>query len=518
MKKEKQNLFAGIFLLVFICAALFSVSVHAQNLQAPSAVGTFDELKTWLQENQSVGGTVALTQDIMVPAGETFEYANGRYRKEVTIQTQGHTIYVEGSVDLWPFLTIVGDGSQNEIFHVSPGGELRLVSISLDAGEGGIAIVQEEGSFLIYASEEGMGLPAFSCIGQIVSPQTVTAAAEWQYNLAKLPVVRIPAGETFSEDLLPETVLAKVNRDYGEEEEVPVIWDSETFPTQESRAIISGKFAEGYAAFDRAVPKCLVVWESVSEPFFLNVYLEHITPWYDLVYMYGETPQAGEVRIEASDDGETWEEITQTEGYEPIVAEENENLVWMLSYPKLDSAVECPRYYRMMQMQADGTPVYSDAVTLTDDLIFTGADIEGGRGGETSPNEGSNQLPEEEVPMPESQQNVSDESSEPSTATEVWGSEASVPEKSTQQSQPEIESYSGNDEKNPEALEEPLSSQSEEYEPQTDTSVSFDSEQVDSDSEFVRSEWQIAIGICLIIAIMTVSVGSSIYLRRNRNQ
>lgn len=398
-----------------------------------------------------------------------------------------------------------------------------MVSISLDAGEDGIAIVQEEGSFLIYASEEGMGLPVFSCIGQIISPQTVTAAAEWQYNLAKLPVVRIPAEETFSEELLPETVLAKVNRDYGEEEEeVPVIWDPETFPTQENRALISGNFAEGYTAFDRAVPKCLVVWESASEPFFLNVYLEHATSWYDIVYMYGETPQAGEVRIEASNDGETWEEITQTEGYEPIVTEENGNLVWMLSYPQLEPATECPRYYRMMQIQADGTPVYSDTVMLTDGLVFTASDIEGGRGGETSPNEGSNQLPEEEVSVPESEQDVSDESSEPSAATEVWKSEATVPEKSTQQSQPETGGYSGNDEKISEALEEPISSylasRSEEDEPQTDMPILSDSKQVNSDSEFVRSEWQIAIGISLIIAILAVSVGTSIYLRRNRNQ
>lgn len=194
----------------------------------------------------------------------------------------------------------------------------------------------------------------------------------------------------------------------------------------------------------------------------------------------------------------------------------------MLSYPQLEPATECPRYYRMMQIQADGTPVYSDTVMLTDGLVFTASDIEGGRGGETSPNEGSNQLPEEEVSIPESEQDVSDESSEPSAATEVWKSEATVPEKSTQQSQPETGGYSGNDEKISEALEEPISSylvsRSEEDEPQTDMPILSDSKQVDSDSEFVRSEWQIAIGISLIIAILAVSVGTSIYLRRNRNQ
>lgn len=513
MKRYTQYLFAGIFLLVFMCSALLTLSVHAQDIQAPSQVSTFDELKAWLQENQSTGGTVALTQDLTVPAGETYEYLNARYRKEVTIQTQGHTIYVEGCLDFWPFLTIVGDGSQNELFHVCPGGELRLTSISLDAGEDGVAIVQEEGSFLIYGSEVDMGLPEFSCIGQIISPQTVTAAADWYDSLERLPVVRVPAGESFSEDLLPETVLAKVNRDHSDcEEKIPVVWDSETFPAEENRTLVSGTFDETYAAFGEAVPKCLVVWESASEPFFLNVYLERVPQRYDVVYMYAETSLSGEVRIQFSEDGETWQDITGTDGYEPIEASESETLSWILFYPQTEPVAEMPRYYRLMQLGTDGTPAYSDIVELSDDLIFTAADIDGGRGGETSPNEGDDQLPETEIPASEPE-NIT---SEPQIESGSLEMQIAVPEKSSLQSQPETSGSSEDTEKNLDSLEGTVSSQPQENQPQVYTPNVSGSEQVDSES--ISPQLQIAVGISVIIAILAVSVGTSVYLRKNRNE
>lgn len=116
----------------------------------------------------STGGTIVLTSDITVPASESFTYTNGRYRKEVVVETMGHTIRVEGSLVLWPYLTVRGKDSQKELFHVYPGGELRLVSICLDAGENGTAVIQENGSFFMYGSEEEMCLPEFSCTGAIL--------------------------------------------------------------------------------------------------------------------------------------------------------------------------------------------------------------------------------------------------------------------------------------------------------------------------------------------------------------
>lgn len=388
---------AGIMAVLSIFFSSAVTDAHALgDGEQPAEAASFEELKTWLGDNMSTGGTIALTQDITVPAGESYTYINGRYRQEITIETQGHTIYIEGYLELWPYLTIRGDGSQQELLHVCPGGELWLTSVSIDAGENGVAILQEEGSFFLYSSEESMGLPPFSCTGQIISSQTITAATYWQYDFEKLPIIRIPEGGEFTPDMLPETVLALVNRDHGQsEEEVPVIWDESTFPSAQERTIVQGCFTEDYTQYGDSAPKCLVVWESEENPFFLNVYLEQATARYDMVFIYGEAPQAGTVSIQSSDDGETWTEITGTDGYEPITAGPDEELTWILSYSQADPGVERPRYYRMVLLLEDGTEYYSEALELTKDFFFTGADIEGGRGGETSPGEGEDQLPDD---------------------------------------------------------------------------------------------------------------------------
>lgn len=382
----------------------FVTYAQTQDVEKCIEVSSFDEFTSSLNQIQSTGGTVVLTQDITVPAEESYVYINARYRKEVVIETKGHTINVEGYLELWPFLTIRGNGSQKELFHVYPGGELWLTGICLDAGENGIAVIQEEGSFLTYGSEESMDFPAFSCTGQIISSQTMTAAAYWRYHCEKLPIVCVPEGTDFTADMLPDQILSIVNRDHQEyEEQVPVVWDETTFPTEHERTLVQGKFAEGYSQYKVYMPRCLIIWESDTSPFFLNVYLESATQWCDTVFMHGESLQPGTVSIQSSDDGEAWTDILGTDGYAPVKVTENESFSWILSYDQLDSSQERPRYYRLLQTLDDGTELYSEALELGDDLIFTAANIEGGRGGETSPNEGENQLPDDMPEMDETE-------------------------------------------------------------------------------------------------------------------
>ena len=422
--------------LLSIFIAFFSffsccINVQAEDGESYTEVSSYDEFTSSLDQMQAAGGTVVLTQDITVPAEESYVYINARYRNEVVIEANGHTIYVEGYLELWPFLTIYGDGGQKELFHVSPGGDLRLVSVCLDAGENGVAVVQEEGSFLVYGSEEDMGLPAFSCTGQIISSSTITAAADWRYNCERLPVVRIPDGADFTTDMLPDKVLSIVNRDHQEyEEEVPVVWEEATFPTEHERALVQGKFAQGYSQYEDYMPQCLVIWESDTSPFFLNVYLESATSWSDMVFMYGESPRPGTVYIQSSDDGETWTDIAGTDGYAPVEAEEDGSFFWILSYDRSEPAQERPKYYRLLQVSDDGTELYSAALELNDGLIFTAADIEGGRGGETSPNEGENQLPNSIQKPQNGNEALLPESSEPS-------SESSRPESDIEAAAPE---------------------------------------------------------------------------------
>lgn len=400
----RDQKFIIICLMCFFIAFYSPFISYAQDEEKRVEVSTFDEFTSSLNQIQSTGGTIVLTQDITVPAQESYTYNNGRYQKEVVIETNGHTISVEGYLELWPYLTICGDGSQKELFHVYPGGELQFVSICLDAGENGIAVIQEKGSFLIYISEENMGLPAFSCTGQIISSKTTTAAAYWWYHCEELPIVCIPAGADFTVDMLPDQVLSVVNRDHQKyEEEVSVVWDETTFPTEHERTLVRGGFVDGYSQFENYVPQCLIIWESDTSPFFLNVYLESITQWNNMVFMYGQSPQPGTIYIQSSDDGENWAEISGTDDYAPVEVKKDANFSWILFYDQSDSAQKRPRYYRLLQILDDGTKLYSDALELNDDLIFTVADIEGGRGGETSPNEGEDQLTNHMPDMPETE-------------------------------------------------------------------------------------------------------------------
>lgn len=522
------------YLLSLFVAFFYPLISFAQTQEEENyvEVSSFDEFTSSLSQMQSTGGTIVLTQDITVPAEASYTYNNGRYRKEVVIETGGHTIYVEGYLNFWPFLTIRGDGSQKELIHVYPGGELHLVSICLDAGENGIAIVQEEGSFLTYTSEESMGLPAFSCIGQIISSQTMTAAAYWRYNCEKLPIIRVPAGADFTADMLPSKVLSIVSRDHQEyEEEVPVVWDETTFPTEHKRTLVRGTFADGYSQYEDYVPQCLVIWESDTSPFFLNVYLKSATQWYDMVFMYGESPQQGTICIQSSDDGETWTEITGTDGYSPVAAEENDGFVWILSYDRSEPTEERPQYYRLLQILDNGTELYSDALELSDTFIFTAADIEGGRGGETSPNEGENQLPNEGIGSEESEQSPSLGSSDTSQEQQPDDTESQESEQTVNKvERPEGHSIdeSAEETSGPHVTPTPDSTSSlpdnnstgvqmeegEETAPESDAAeesepVKSDSEQADDTNSAER-----VIGIAIVICILAGSVIFSVVKRK----
>lgn len=489
-----------VFFLPFISDAQNDEEVCA-------VVSSFDEFISSLDQMMRTGGTIALNADITVPASETYTYINGRYKKEVLIETGGHTIYVEGSLSFWPYLTIRGNDYQKELFHVYPGGELRLVSVCLDAGESGTAVVQEEGAFFMYGSEEGMGLPEFSCTGSIRFAERMTAAAYWRYNCEKLPILRVPYGQEFTADMLPDKVMSLVNRDHTEyEEEVPVIWDYATFPDKHERTLIQGKFADGYSQYRDYAPVCLVVWESDTYPFFLNVYLESATQKYDMVFMYGQAPQSGIVHIQASDTGEKWEDIAGTEGYTPIEVKQNESFFWLLSYNKMEPGGERPKYYRLRQILDDGTELYSEALELNGQFLFTGADIEGGRGGELSPDEGENQLTEAENADKISEENQSAISSD-------LGADIGLENSSDSKDLPNMDGGSTSEDSSSAVWEKENEGKVQDLD-SSEEIVAIESENVPSDN---TGGIEKIIGTGIVICILVGTVTFFIFVRKNHS-
>lgn len=495
---------------------LFSPCLFALAQQETSPVyeaADFDELKATLSQIQSVGGTIRLTDDILIPEEENYTFINGRYQKEITIETGGHTVFVQGTLTLWPYLTICGDHTEQELFHVSPGGELHLVSICIDAGESGTAVVQEEGSFFTYGSNEG--LPEFSCIGRIAQAPTITAAAYWKYNCEQLPLIRVPEGTDFSADMLPETVLALVNRNHGQsEEEVPVEWNEASFPDGHIRTLVTGSFPEEYSQYKDSAPQCLIVWESDTSPFFLHAYME-TTMSYDIVYVYAETPLDGNIYLLSSDDGEQWNEITGTDGYEPLLTNTTDELSWILFYPNSEPVMEHPRYYRMLQVLDDGTERYSDILELNDSCFFTGSSIEGGRGGETSPNEGENQLPDIET-EPESPSTLSED--EPTSSFEENSSSlSSAAAPSSSDAETNLSSASGNtvlsDKEETGSSDEETSGLQPDQSRQNSSAVRSDTD-TSLSSAIHSKQYQTAAGIGAIVCILAGFIFISVRQRK----
>ena len=90
----QHDRFIIVCLLSFLIAFFSPLVSYAQEEENRAEVSSFYELTESLNQKQSTGGTVVLTQDITVPAGEYYTYNNGRYRKEVVIETDGHTVYM----------------------------------------------------------------------------------------------------------------------------------------------------------------------------------------------------------------------------------------------------------------------------------------------------------------------------------------------------------------------------------------------------------------------------------------
>lgn len=378
--------------LVLICGFIFFfTSVKAEE---PDTVATFRELSQWLDSHMVSGGQVTLGSDITVPADERYVYNTGLTKGEVKILTGGHTIYVEGELELWPYLVIEGDGSRGELLHVREGGSLNLISVTLDAGEGGTAIIQDEGSYLAYGDDENLDIPQFVCTGEILDSDRITAAAYSWLDAGELPVVRVPEGEDFTADMLPDTVQAKTDREnvycY---EDLEVFWDKTDFPDKKKRTIISGTFSQEYAQYREYSPRCLVVWESETTPYFLNVYIQS-SGYGEELFFEAVSPQPGLVHITGSEDGETWTELDGEEAlyYEPReVAEAGEEIWWQIHYAASQGEGDTSRmkYYRMELELEDGTVLCSEALELGENDIYGSSDIGGGRGGETSPSEGA---------------------------------------------------------------------------------------------------------------------------------
>ncbi|HJA67802.1 hypothetical protein B5F07_11160 [Lachnoclostridium sp. An169] len=377
-----RYIIAGSILFVLALGGLFPTAVRGEET---GRVSSFEELCQWIDEHITTGGIVTLTDNITVPEDESYTYLNAIYRKEIIIRPEGYTIYVEGTLELWPYLSVHGAGGEEGVFCVRSGGTLLLTSISIDTGsEENTAVLQENGAVLKYGEDTALGLPEFSCVGKIVSAEKITVSAVSAYSYEKIPVVTVPEGTACTPRMLPEYVTAYVWEN-GEEvlTELPVTWNTAELPERGSRGEVTGRFGETYEAYRSGNPLCLVVTASESRPYFLHCYASEYGGSTTLVF-YAVLPGEGEYWLCGSDNGEDWTRIEKS-GEQLETGE----VSWLISY--LDG--EQPFHYYAVSRDQGGEILYSDILEFTENSVFAAADIDGGRGGETSPVEGENLFP-----------------------------------------------------------------------------------------------------------------------------
>ena len=113
--------------------------------------GTFKEMKSWLSDYCYIGGTLRLTDDIVID--EPFDYADGktlRLLRPITIEAGEYQLKIRSQVYLsWCNyrLTIRGDGGEKGLILIEPEGELYLSMLKIET-ESGIAVHQMDGAIL----------------------------------------------------------------------------------------------------------------------------------------------------------------------------------------------------------------------------------------------------------------------------------------------------------------------------------------------------------------------------------
>lgn len=268
---------------------------------------SFAEFTEKLDSMKQTGGNLRLVADITVGQDERYEFIAPQLagKAPILLDFGPYTVRVRGTLLLYPYLNITGQGGGQGLFHVEAGGWLELRSISLTA-EDGIAIRQEERSVLSYGKFSD-GLPDFTCEGGIVSagPVAVPRSAD---NRGYLPVIYVRDGEKLK-DCLPRTDTAALcengDVDYGRE--LPVVWNTEAFAekiSRKERFLLTGAYADITAI---SPPQCLVTFEAGRPATLLDCQTAAAREGLVARLRVALARPGSDCRIEWSSDGTQWQ-------------------------------------------------------------------------------------------------------------------------------------------------------------------------------------------------------------------
>lgn len=139
----KKSCVYSITLIFILYCSIFPV--HANEVDQAS---TFAEMKQWIKDHKAIGGTLKLTDDIIIDETYYYNELGSKNDKDIVIDCGDHTIYVEGMADFTFLFYRVTFQGNNDIFHVKKNAHLAISQGILNSVHGN-TIVQEEGSELI---------------------------------------------------------------------------------------------------------------------------------------------------------------------------------------------------------------------------------------------------------------------------------------------------------------------------------------------------------------------------------
>lgn len=368
------------------------------------SVSTGRELTDWLESHKNTGGTVKLSDHIILAEDYDF-YPDAPYMPAITVDTDRYTITVAGAVGVSSDnrLLFSGHPDGKGIFCVEKG-LLSLQGITVESQT--CALWQAEGA--------GMAVSGCQITGSI-------HYAETPFVMEPDPVcVIVEKGQTV-EDVLPDSLRCRVNRrgEVNAEEQVALVWNLEgTERHQEERLRFQ---VQGF--FQQAVSlepvRCTVVYndypmtfEEVHASVFGNCYI------FKGCYTKPEEEAPYTLKSEYSFDAENWLVSDET-----MVDDTYAGFVIVVDDGQRNREAH-PYIYIRLQCNNNGTRYFSNVLCYAADNLDAVEDIGGSRGGGTSitnpPDEPQEEIggapSEEENPKPETDRDNDPDKDDPKKA------------------------------------------------------------------------------------------------------
>lgn len=353
----------------------FTAGAESEQIVAFSAnsesetVSTGEALMNWLESHKNTGGTVRLTDHVVLDGAYSF-CPNGVGGPDLFVDTGQYTITVTGEIAFLSNsrLTFSGEPDGQGVFCVAEKGVLSLYGISVESDH--CALWQEEGA--------GLEVSDCSVRGDIHYADTPFVM---YYNDGLCAVVE--KGQTVN-DALPAQINCTINKQ-GQlisNEPVALSWNLEGTESQQEerrRFEVQGSFSEAESA---EPVRCAVVYNDYPLTF-TNVSASVSSYCYTFQggFTAPEESLPFTVAAEYSFDGENW--IV----YEGEQRATNTNSGFRIDIPMQSEqccAAASSKIYIRLQWNDNGTRYFSNVLCYAADNVEQMDDIGGSRGGGTS--------------------------------------------------------------------------------------------------------------------------------------